>query len=104
MQIRIKSKDFNLYLPVPLFMGGTIIRCIPNEKLNKEQKKIALKLFKTVKGSLKEYKGLEILEVISKDGEHISIKIWWKSNNKRYYHKKNKLEFMKENHNEKIRV
>lgn len=75
MRIKIRSKDFNLNLPVPLFMGSTIIRCMPNEKLNKEQKKIALELFKSVKGSLKDYKGLEIVEVISLDGEHISIKI-----------------------------
>lgn len=75
MIISIKSKEFNLTLPVPLSMGGIIIRCIPKKQLNTEQKKIALQLFKTVKGSLKGYKGLKIVEVVSQNGEHITVTI-----------------------------
>ena len=75
MIVSIKSKELNLTLPVPLFMGSMIIKCIPKEKLNDQQKKIALQLFKEVKGSLKGYKGLTVVEVISQDGEHITITI-----------------------------
>ncbi len=31
MIVSIKSKEFNLTLPVPLSMGGIIIRCIPKK-------------------------------------------------------------------------
>ncbi|MBS6005894.1 MAG: hypothetical protein KIB43_02955 [Clostridium baratii] len=75
MIVSIKSKEFNLTLPVPLSMGGLIIRCIPKKQLNKQQKKIALQLFKAVKGSLNDYKGLKVVEVKSRSGEHITIKI-----------------------------
>lgn len=75
MKVSIKSKDLNLTLPVPLSMGTVIIRCIPKKHLNTEQKKIALQLFKSVKSSLKGYKGLQVVEVVSQEGEYISITI-----------------------------
>lgn len=75
MIVSIKSKEFNLTLPIPLSMGGIIIRCIPRKQLNTEQKKIALQLFKTVKSNLKSYKGLKIVEVVSQNGEHITVTI-----------------------------
>ena len=75
MIVSIKSKDFNLTLPVPLFMGSVAIRCIPKKQLNEQQKKIALQVFKAVKGSLKGYKGLKVVEVISQNGEHITVTI-----------------------------
>lgn len=75
MIVSIKSEEFNLTLPVPLFMGSVIIRCIPKKQLNNHEKKIALQLFKAVKGSLKGYKGLKVVEVVSQSGEHITITI-----------------------------
>lgn len=66
MIVSIKSKDLNLTLPVPLSMGRIIIRCIQKNQLNNQQKMI-------VKGSLKGYKGLKIVEVVSQSGEHITI-------------------------------
>ncbi len=75
MIVSIKSKDFNLTLPVPLFMGSVAIRGIPKKKLNDQQKKIALQVFKAVKGSLKSYKGLKVVEVISQNGENITVTI-----------------------------
>lgn len=75
MIVSIKSENFNLTLPVPLSMGSVIIRCIPKEQLNNQQKKIALQLFKAVKGSLKVYKGLKVVEVVSQSGEHITVTI-----------------------------
>ncbi len=75
MIVSIKSEEFNLTLPVPLFMGGIAIRCIPKSQLNKEEKEIVLQLFKAVKGSLKGYKGLKIVEVVSHSGEHITVTI-----------------------------
>lgn len=75
MIISIKSEEFKLTLPVPLFMGSVIIRCIPKKQLNKQQKKIALQLFKEVKSSLKGYKGLKVVEIKSQSGENITITI-----------------------------
>lgn len=75
MIVSVKSKELNLTLPVPLSMGSIIIRCIPKKQLNNQEKKIALQLFKAVKGSLKGYKGLKIVEVVSQSGEHITITI-----------------------------
>lgn len=75
MIVAIKSEGFNLTLPIPLSMGGVAIRCLPNKIINNQEKKIALQLFKTVKGSLKGYKGLRIVEVESQNGEHITITI-----------------------------
>ena len=75
MLVSIKSKELNLTLPVPLSIGSIIIRCIPKKHLNYQQKIIALQLFKAIKGSLKDYKGLQIVEVISQSGEHIIITI-----------------------------
>nr|WP_312216743.1 hypothetical protein [Clostridioides sp.] len=75
MIVSIKNENFNLTLPLPLSMGSVIIRCIPKEQLNNQQKKIALQLFKAVKGSLKGYKGLKVVEVVSQSGEHITVTI-----------------------------
>lgn len=75
MIVSIKSKELNLTLPMPLFMGSVIIRCIPQRQLNRQQKKIALQLFKAVKSSLKGYKGLKVVEVVSQSGEHITVKV-----------------------------
>lgn len=75
MIVSIKSKKLNLTLPVPLSMGSIVIKCIPKKQLNNQQKKIALKLFKALKGSLKGYKGLKVVEVISQNGEHITVTI-----------------------------
>lgn len=75
MIVSIKAKKFKLILPVPLFMGSVIIRCIPKSQLNSQQKKIALQLFKSVKSSLKGYKKLKLVEVISQNGEHITVTI-----------------------------
>lgn len=75
MIVSIKSENFNLTLPLPLSMGSVIIRCIPKEQINNQQKKIALQLFKAIKGSLKDYKGLKVVEVVSQSGEHITVTI-----------------------------
>ncbi|MBM6860319.1 hypothetical protein H9X78_07415 [Clostridium saudiense] len=75
MIVSIKSEGFNLTLPIPLSMGSVAIKCIPNKFLNTQEKKLALQLFKSVKGTLKDYKGLKIVEVISHNGEHILVKI-----------------------------
>ena len=75
MIVSIKSNELNLTLPVPLSIGSVIIRFIPKKYLNNKQKIIVLQLFKAVKGSLKDYKGLKIVEVLSQSGEHITITI-----------------------------
>lgn len=75
MIISIKSKEFNLTLPVPLFLGGLVIRFVPKKYLNAHEKKLAILLFKKIKYSLKCYKGLKLVEIISQNGEHITIKV-----------------------------
>ena len=52
-----------------------IIRFISKKHLNNEQKKMALQLFKSLKSSLKGYKGLRVVEVVSQNGEHITVTI-----------------------------
>ena len=75
MIVSIKSESFNLTLPILLSMGSIIIRFIPKKHINNQQKKIALQLFNSVRGSLKGYKGLKVLEVVSQSGEHITVTI-----------------------------
>ena len=75
MIVSIKSEGFNLTLPIPLSMGSIMIRFIPKKHLNNQQKKIALQLSNSVRGSLKGYKGLKVLEVVSQSGEHITVTI-----------------------------
>lgn len=75
MIVSIKSEGFNLTLPVPLSMGSVAIRCIPKRYINTEQKQMVLQLFKVIKSSLKCYKGLKIVEIVSQSGEHITVTI-----------------------------
>ena len=75
MKISIKSEGFRFNSPLPLSMGGLAISCIPKSQITKEEKKALLQLYKSLKRNLKQYKGLKIVELISKDGDRVIIKI-----------------------------
>ena len=75
MKVSIKAENRRFTIPVPLSMGSLFIRLISSEQMSKEQKKFAIMTFKVIKKSLKEYKGMTIVEVDSSSGEHIKITV-----------------------------
>ena len=75
MKIKINSKDNNLSIPVPLSLASTCIRLIPSKEISKEDKKTILAMIKYCKKELKNYKGLEIVNISSADGDKIKIVI-----------------------------
>ncbi len=75
MKVSIKYNTFRLFLIVPLSLGSIAIKCIPEEHLNSHDKKIALQLFKSLKSCLKDYKGLQVVEVVMQNGNRITITI-----------------------------
>lgn len=75
MKISIKAEKINITIPVPLNMGSMFIRYIPNKYITKDEKALALKAFKAIKHSLKQCKGITIVEIESSTGEVIRIKV-----------------------------
>lgn len=73
MKIKINSKDTNLSIPVPLSLAITFIRLIPSKEISKEDKKTILAMIKCCKKELKNYKGLEIVNITSADGDKVRI-------------------------------
>lgn len=73
MKIKINSKDTNLSIPVPLSLASTCIRLIPSKEISKEDKKTILAMIKCCKKELKNYKGLEIVNITSADGDKVRI-------------------------------
>lgn len=87
MRIRIRSKDANLFLPVPLCMAGLAIALTPERVFDNMQKsmppatqgalnKAAVRaMFRECYRVLKRYKGLEIIHVEASDGTYVSIRL-----------------------------
>lgn len=75
MKIRIKADKINLYIPVPLWAGGIAIRIGLRDKLDKEQRRMVLESYKVCKKHLKAYKGLELVNVETANGEKVRITI-----------------------------
>lgn len=75
MKIRIKAEKINLYIPVPLWAGGIAIRIGLRDKLDKEQRRMILESYKVCKKHLKAYKGLELVNVETANGEKVRITI-----------------------------
>lgn len=73
MKIKINSKDTNLSIPVPLSLASTCIRLIPSKEISKEDKKTILAMIKCCKKELKNYKGLEVVNITSEDGDKVKI-------------------------------
>lgn len=77
MKVKIKSKDVKLLVPVPLSLVSIGVRLIPNKEISNEDKKIILAMINSCKKELKKYKGLEIVNISSANGDKIIIKVWF---------------------------
>ena len=77
MKVKIKSKDVKLLVPVPLSLVSICLMLIPNKESGNEDKKIILAMINSCKKELKKYKGLEIVNISSANGDKIIIKVWF---------------------------
>lgn len=77
MRVIVKSGGHKYFIPVPLCLGGIVIKIAMKfgckETLTPHQQKEILKLFKAIKKSLKGYRGLKIVEVKDATGEEVTI-------------------------------
>ena len=87
MKIRIRTKDLNLSLPVPVSAAGIVIRKIPESVFDSMQKHVpepynalcsremlAL-LVKECSGTLRAIHNLEIIHIERGEGTYISIRM-----------------------------
>lgn len=85
MRIVVKSKDTNFNIPVPMFFvttaikSGKIVGLLDNKNIDDRTKKILNSIdFSLIARNfkdLKKYKGLNLVEVKSKDGNEVYITI-----------------------------
>lgn len=87
MKIRIKTKDLNLSLPVPVSAAGIVIRKIPESVFTSMQKhvpepynafcsrKMLTLLVKECSGTLRTIRNMEIIHIELSDGIYISIRM-----------------------------
>lgn len=87
MRVRIRSKDVNLFLPIPLRLAGAAIALIPERAFSDMQKslpdntgefldKATLRMmFRECYQILREYRGLEIVHVEASDGTYVSVRL-----------------------------
>ena len=77
MKVNIRSKEVKLFIPVPLSLVSIGVRLIPDKEISKEDKKIILTMINSCKKELKRYKGLEIVNISSANGDKIIIRVWF---------------------------
>ncbi|MCC0637886.1 MULTISPECIES: hypothetical protein [unclassified Clostridioides] len=87
MRIIVRSKETNLWLPIPLFLANTAVLLLPEsviEEIKKSlpepyqeviNKKFLQELVRKCQSVLKQYKGLEIVHVETQDGTFVSIRL-----------------------------
>ncbi|MGX9754684.1 hypothetical protein ACWYRQ_00315 [Clostridioides difficile] len=87
MRIIVRSKETNLWLPIPLSLASTAVLLLPEsviaeiKKSLPEQyhevvtKKFLQELVRECQSVLKQYKGLEIIHVETQDGTFVSIRL-----------------------------
>ncbi|MCC0654014.1 MULTISPECIES: hypothetical protein [unclassified Clostridioides] len=87
MRIIVRSKETNLWLPIPLFLANTAVLLLPEsviEEIKKSlpepyqeviNKKFLQELVRECQSVLKQYKGLEIVHVETQDGTFVSIRL-----------------------------
>ena len=73
MKIVVNKGNFNMRLPVPLWLCEIVLRIGSINEMTKEQKDDVIRIMKECKKYFKEYKGLNIVEVQTAQGNHISI-------------------------------
>lgn len=89
MRITVRTPDlrFPITVPVPLRFVGALVSIAPESALEEAREKVPAEvrgfltkpflkyLFREGNEILREYKGLEILSVISADGETVSVRL-----------------------------
>ncbi|WP_343249063.1 hypothetical protein [Diplocloster hominis] len=87
MRIIVRSRDVNLWLPVPLRMAGAAVSLIPESVFLQMQKsvpapygefvtkQILRDLVRECISVLLDYRGLEIVHIEASDGTFVSIKL-----------------------------
>lgn len=87
MIVKIKTKDFRFFMPVPVTMIGFVVKMLPQRvideiKVNTPEPYCALVTKENISmilveclDILKENKGLEIIHVEAQDGTFVSIKL-----------------------------
>lgn len=85
MKVIVKSKDVNLWIPVPMGMASLAVKAIPEAAFTQMRrevpapydtlltKKVLVMLLNECMGILKDNKGLEIVHVEASDGTFVSI-------------------------------
>lgn len=87
MWVRIYSPEHHISIPIPLCLGGLVVRLIPESMLAQSREstpealrplltKPALRvLLRACRRGLKGYKGLELVHAESAGGESVSIRL-----------------------------
>lgn len=87
MTVKIRTKDFRFFMPVPVFMIGFIFRFVPDRVFEKMRantpppydslvtKELIGLVLRDWLETVKENKGLEIIHVEAEDGTFVSIRI-----------------------------
>ena len=85
MRVIIRSKDVNMWLPVPLALADAAVRFLPDSIMEEIRnpipspyrelitKELLQELVRECRSVFKEYKGLEIVHVEAQDGTFVSI-------------------------------
>ncbi len=81
MLVRVRSELVHLTLPVPLALGGFIVRIVPARYFEnaikgmsgKVSKGFIIALLRECRGIAREYRGLEVVQVASADGTYVSV-------------------------------
>ncbi len=79
MKISISADKFHFTLPVPMILvsmiGPFAIKCIPSEKLTHETKTWILEIFPEIIDSLKNCRGMTLVDIETAKGEKVLIKM-----------------------------
>lgn len=87
MRIIVRSKGVRLWLPVPLSLAAASVRLLPGSVLEEMRasvprpydvfvtKDFLLEIMSECRSILKQYKGLEIVHVETRDGAYVSIRL-----------------------------
>ena len=87
MRIVIRSKDVRLFIPIPLRLAGVAIACIPERAVREMQnalpapygkdidKKFLRQVYRECYHVLRQFKGLEIINVTAHDGTYVSVRL-----------------------------
>ena len=87
MRIIIRSKDVNMWLPVPLVLADAAVRFLPDSVMEEIRnpipspyrevitKELLQELVRECRNVFIEYKGLEIVHVEAQDGTFVSIRL-----------------------------